>query len=158
MLLEDNWSLFEGRASRKIPFPGDNDGQDSRQTDVLSSPARTNNASPSSSRWASPSPSTSRWASNSSRSRSRSNTLSEGTPSSSSTAYQSSKLSPLASALATDAQQLSRWSTTRWKVIVEDLEALLLGTALLDTEERQWLLPHVRNWKANIEFWKANKA
>lgn len=69
--------------------------------------------------------------------------------------FHPSKLPALVSALSSSPADVQRWSAPRWKIVFDDLEALLCKTGLLDNDDdRRKVASCFQQWRANVECWK----
>jgi hypothetical protein len=162
-LIDQNWQLcFVDIAGKILPL---NSG---------TTPSTTSSTLPSSDRSApiqqlgsSTTLSQSRWASSSSSSFSPRRSTSGFSPqssssssSSTSTIFHPSKVSALAKAFASPAKDILRWSSARWRLVLEDLELFLCRTSILahhsDESARQKVQILLAEARKNVDSWKAS--
>lgn len=159
-LMDQNWQVAFVEKVGKITMPPSTAGNASTPTDLSSSnkPQISTSAqftgsvsSLSSSRWASAS------SSSFSPRRNFSPASSSQPSTSSSTTFHPSKLSALAKAFASPEEDILRWSSARWRLVLEDLELLLCRTAILndvpDGKQKAELL--LKAARKNVDAWKA---
>lgn len=158
-LMDQNWQVGFADKVGKIVIPvstvgNGNTAADFSPSNIASTPSSMQKSSPGSSL------SSSRWASASSSSfsprRNFSPSSSQASLSSSAT-FHPSKLSALAKAFVSPQEDILRWSSARWRLVLEDLEMLLCRTAILndvpDGKQKADLL--LKAARKNVDSWKA---
>jgi len=156
-LIDQNWQIcFAEKFGKILPAPSLGTANSApsfsfsdRRQDHSSSVQSTSVSSLSSSRWAS--------SSSSSFSPKRNFSNSSQSASSASTTFHPSKLPALAKAFASSEQDILRWSSARWRLVLEDLELLLCRTSILsdvpDGRQKAELLLNAA--RKNVDTWKA---
>jgi hypothetical protein len=151
-LIDQNWQMcFLDKVGKVLPpslgSANPTSGfSTSEQPKATSTPAQPSSGS---------SLSSSRWASSPSSSFSPRRNFS---PSTASSTFHPSKLSALAKAFASAEEDILKWSSARWRLVLEDLELLLCRTAILgnvpDGKAKAELLLNAA--RKNVDAWKAS--
>lgn len=157
-LIDQNWQMcFMDKVGKVLPptsgtANSTSNFSTSEQSTAISTGARSSSGS---------SLSSSRWASSSSSSFSPRHNFSPSTHSGSSTAsstFHPSKLSALAKAFASAEEDILKWSSARWRLVLEDLELFLCRTSILsnipDGKAKAELLLNAA--RKNVDAWKAS--